>query len=89
MRGKFNGVQALIEKQFPTAVYVHCFSHSLNLALLSACSISPIRNCMGTIEHCYSFFNSPKRQSLLSEQKSLLPPESNKMRLKNSVQQDG
>lgn len=33
MKGKHNGVQAVISKKQPLAIYVHCFNHSLNLAL--------------------------------------------------------
>ncbi|KAK4873347.1 hypothetical protein RN001_015376 [Aquatica leii] len=34
MKGAFNGVQAIIRKSFPRALFVHCSSHSLNLILL-------------------------------------------------------
>lgn len=33
MKGKFRGVQARIRELEPRALYVHCFNHSLNLAL--------------------------------------------------------
>ncbi|XP_008188567.1 uncharacterized protein LOC103310889, partial [Acyrthosiphon pisum] len=50
MSGNFNGVQAIIRKVHPTALYVHCSAHSLNLALSHSCSIQHIRNCIGTIK---------------------------------------
>ena len=31
---------------YPLAIYVHCCSHSLNLAVSDACTVTPIRNCM-------------------------------------------
>lgn len=44
MSGQFKGVQALIANKYPTAIYVHCVSHSLNLALSNAAEVVPIRN---------------------------------------------
>ncbi|KAH6932072.1 hypothetical protein HPB50_002827 [Hyalomma asiaticum] len=43
MSGAFNGVQALILKDFPTALYTHCSSHSLNLCLSDASAVQDIR----------------------------------------------
>ena len=37
MSGLFHGVQAIIRKECPTALYVHCASYSLNLTLSTAC----------------------------------------------------
>ncbi|ODM90673.1 Zinc finger MYM-type protein 1 [Orchesella cincta] len=63
MSGKFNGVQARLLKLQPKAIYVHCLSHSLNLALQSVASKHPffrdLLSCVhevGTILH-----GSPKR----------------------------
>lgn len=50
MSGKFNGAQACIQEAHPTAIYVHCASHSLNLALSNATEVSSIRNCFGIVE---------------------------------------
>ncbi|KAK8935078.1 hypothetical protein KSP39_PZI013663 [Platanthera zijinensis] len=35
MRGEFNGLKALIMKENPSAYYVHCFAHQLQLALVA------------------------------------------------------
>lgn len=67
MSGKFNGVQAHIQELYPTAVYVHCAAHSLNLAVSSSCEVPPIRNTISTIGRLYEFFNTPKRQSVLKQ----------------------
>lgn len=58
MSGEFNGVQAAIKEKYPAAVYVHCASHSLNLALCHACDIQAIRNCVGTIKCVTKFIKS-------------------------------
>ncbi|KAK4876497.1 hypothetical protein RN001_009003 [Aquatica leii] len=47
MKCAFNGVQAIIRKSFPRALFVHCSSHSLNLALCHSCNVPSIRNCIG------------------------------------------
>ncbi|XP_046684428.1 52 kDa repressor of the inhibitor of the protein kinase-like [Homalodisca vitripennis] len=67
MSGKFNGTQACIQEAHPTAIFVHCASHSLNLALSNASEVAPIRNCFGIVERVYNFFNTPKRQAVLQQ----------------------
>lgn len=66
MSGKFNGVAALIKKEQPKALYVHCSAHNLNSSVSNACNIQGIRNTLNTIEACYNFFNTPKRQQFFS-----------------------
>lgn len=65
MKGQFSGVQALVKKDYPAALYVHCSAHCLNLTLIKASEVQSIRNCFGTISAVYSFFVSPKRQNCL------------------------
>jgi len=40
MKGHLGGCAALISKDYPSAIYVHCASHSLNLV----CKVDAIRN---------------------------------------------
>ena len=65
MSGRLNGAQAYIREIIPTALYVHCAAHNLNLAVSNSCDLSPVRNCMGTIASVHNFFNAPKRQNIL------------------------
>lgn len=65
MSGKYKGVQAIVREKYPKAIYVHCAAHTLNLAVLKASNIQPIRNCLGIIEKLYDFFNTPKRNNVL------------------------
>ena len=55
MSGRLNGVQAIIRETCPLAVYTHCASHCLNLALNKACSVPAVRNCLGTVAEVVSF----------------------------------
>jgi hypothetical protein len=77
MAGIYNGVHKKIQNDYPLAIYVHCASHTLNLAVSRACEVQEIRNCLGVIEKCYVFFNTPKRQAVLNDviEKSELQPQ--------------
>lgn len=66
MKGSFKGVQAIVKKSFPQALYVHCSSHSLNLALCHSCSVPCARNCIGIVKAVTNFLkSSPKRTAVL------------------------
>ncbi|CAF4550281.1 unnamed protein product, partial [Rotaria sp. Silwood2] len=69
MAGTYRGCQALIKQKCSDAEYYHCSNHCLNLSLVDSCSISYIRNMVGTIKEIINFFtDSPKRmQALRSE----------------------
>lgn len=38
MSGRYNGCAAIIQQKYPLAMYSHCCSHALNLAVVNACS---------------------------------------------------
>ena len=50
MSGKFRGVQAIIKSCVPSAVYLHCRAHSLNLAVVHSCDNSRVHNMFGTVQ---------------------------------------
>ncbi|XP_008180518.1 52 kDa repressor of the inhibitor of the protein kinase-like [Acyrthosiphon pisum] len=82
MQGLFNGVQAIIKQSYPLALYIHCCSHSLNLAISDACDVKSIRNAVGIIQTVCSFFNTPKRQAVLQNSVEQIAPDSKKTKLK-------
>lgn len=47
----------------PHAFYVHCASHSLNLAVGSSCKIVSIRNCIGTVSSVITFFRASSQRT--------------------------
>ena len=48
------------------ALYTHCAGHSLNLAIVNSCSITPIQNCISQIKGITMWFkSSPKWEELL------------------------
>ena len=62
MMGRFNGCQAVIRRQQPLAVPIHCFNHRLNLAVSKSCDVPEVRNMFGTINRiCDFILSSPKR----------------------------
>ena len=68
MSGARSGCQAVIQRHAPKAVYVHCSSHRLNLAIVSACKIAAFRNAESYIGEISRFFDfSPKRQRLFDK----------------------
>lgn len=82
MSGHIKGVQTLISNQFPAAKYVHCASHNLNLCLSSSSDVPEVRNCLGIVEKCYTFFNTPKREQILLQKIEHTLPESKRHGLK-------
>ncbi|KAL9665259.1 hypothetical protein QQ045_020674 [Rhodiola kirilowii] len=43
MRSEFNGLKALILKENPSAWYVHCFAHQLQLVIVAVCKLEHAR----------------------------------------------
>ena len=67
MSGAHGGLQALVRQISPSALYVHCMAHRLNLMLAKASTSSvPMKSFFGLLESLYSFFvASPKRVAQL------------------------
>lgn len=65
MSGHVRGVQARIQEEYPGAVYVHCLSHNLNLAIGHSCTIVSVRNMYNIVQKLTAFITaSPKRQQI-------------------------
>lgn len=67
MSGKRAGLKTLLQNDNPKAVYVHCYAHTLNLAMNDVFKIegrleSTLSVCN---EICKLVKNSPKRDALL------------------------
>ena len=66
MAGVVNGTAAIISREYPLALYLHCASHCLNLTIVKPLEQTSIRNMMNIIFRIYQFFDShPKRQQAL------------------------
>ena len=65
MSSEVAGVQAKIKEVSPQALFTHCYSHCLNLAIAASCSVQEVRNLISIINESHFFIaNSPKRQRL-------------------------
>ena len=68
MAGEKNGCASHILQVNSKALYTHCFSHRLNLAVSKSCTIPLVRDMMSHIKSISYFFNaSEKRQCLLAK----------------------
>ena len=64
--GKTNGAAAIIQSEFPKAMYFHCASHKLNLCVVHSCKLTSVTNMMDVITCLANFFSySPQRQKVL------------------------
>jgi hypothetical protein len=63
MSGAHGGLQALVREITPSALYVHCMAHRLNLVLVKAATTCvPVKSFFGFLGNLCSFFTaSPKR----------------------------
>ena len=76
--GKRNGVQTLLKKKSPHAIFVHCHRHLLQLACVQTANSTPgIKHVYITLTSLWKFFHySPKRAERLKEvQRVLNTPE--------------
>lgn len=62
---RLNNVQAIKSEQYPTTMYLHCMSYSLNPAISDSVESHSIRNCFGVVQKVVVFFNTPKRKEAL------------------------
>jgi len=68
MSGRENGVQAIIQRVYPNAIYIHCQSHCLNLSIRSSSDIREVQAVHTTIaDVCNYFAHSSARTSELAD----------------------
>ena len=84
MAGKTNGAAAIITRDYPLASYLHCASHSLNLAVVKSLEVQSVRNMIGIITRVSLFFHAhPKQQRKLEEAVDSIAPTSSVHKLKD------
>lgn len=63
MRGSYNGLQSLVKKENPQAMYVWCWAHRFNLVIIDAVSCCiEARDLFGYLETLYDFIGSSKKR---------------------------
>ena len=84
MAGKVKGAAAIITSEYPLALYLHCTSHSLNLAVVKSLEVQNVCNMIGIINKVSLFFQAhPKRQRKLEEAIDVSVPTSSVHKLKD------
>lgn len=66
MNGTYKGVAARMKENNQHVMYVHCYKHSFNLALVdSSKSIISVRNVFSVVQQIYCLIEaSPKRHAV-------------------------
>ena len=83
LHGSVNVTAALIAAQYPLALYIHCASHCLNLAVVKSLQVTSVRN-MGVVDKVFKFLSAhPKRHMALKRAISQTQPESSVHKLKD------
>lgn len=73
MSGKDNGVQRKVRDLYPTAVYVHCMGHKLNLVIVACCMTTRhVVTFFSNIQALYVFFSRPGNNKLFMRSRDLL-----------------
>ena len=65
MKGDINGVQAIIQRKYPKALYMHYSSHTLYLVVCHAASVREISDCIGTIKEVTNFVKGSAERMIL------------------------
>lgn len=75
MSGRCSGVQQRIKEIAPQAVYVHCYAHCLNLALVDTTrSITEASDFFALMEVLYVFMSTSKAHEIYLQKQSELHP---------------
>ena len=80
--GKHNVLQEKICRVKPKALYTHCATHRLNLAVIASCKEQRVRNIMKQIKETSNLFNfSVPRKNSLSEKVKVYAPNAKRQKL--------
>ncbi|XP_065675661.1 52 kDa repressor of the inhibitor of the protein kinase-like [Hydra vulgaris] len=83
MSGHTKGLQSRVLNLNEKAIYVHCYSHRLNLAICASCNVQYVKNLLAHVKDVSYFFNlSPTRQKNLEEHIERTAPVAGKKKLK-------
>lgn len=63
MAGTTRGTAAISSAQYPLALYLHCASHALNLAVVKSLEVTSVRNMIAVVDSVNFLFCSSKTTS--------------------------
>ena len=67
MAGSVNSTAALITADYPLALYLHCASYCLKLAVVSSLQVTSVRNMMGDVGRVFQFFAAHPREKMYED----------------------
>ncbi|MGH0128763.1 UNVERIFIED_CONTAM: hypothetical protein FKN15_041105 [Acipenser sinensis] len=68
MRGNYSGVASRILKDNPLAMYMHCYTHILNLCIVGVCSSVPaIQHMMSNVSSLHTFIEGSAKLHAIFE----------------------
>lgn len=83
MSGCSNGVQEKFREEVPQAIYIHCFAHRLNLALVDCVhGIQSVAEFFETVQRLYNFFSGSVVHDLFMKVQKEIDPKKQPMELK-------
>ena len=66
MSGEYKRLSSRIKEDSLSAIYVHCYSHRLNLALQDSCeSLKQVRNTLGQINSVYNLISDSSKRNFI------------------------
>ncbi|XP_065642801.1 52 kDa repressor of the inhibitor of the protein kinase-like [Hydra vulgaris] len=84
MSGHTKGLSSRALNLNEKAIYVHCYSHRLNLAICASCNVQYVKNLLAHVKDVSYFLNlSPTRQQSLEEHIERTAPVAGKKKLKD------
>ncbi|XP_065658729.1 52 kDa repressor of the inhibitor of the protein kinase-like [Hydra vulgaris] len=84
MSGHTKGLSSRVLNLNKKAIYVHCYSHRLNLATCASCNVQYVKNLLAHVKDVSYFFNlSPTRQQNLEEHIERTAPVAGQKKLKD------
>ncbi|XP_040475172.1 zinc finger MYM-type protein 1 isoform X4 [Ursus maritimus] len=64
LRGKFNKIAAEFKKEEPRALYIHCYAHFLDLAVIRFCKeVKELRSALNTLDSLFSTIHMSREMS--------------------------
>ena len=62
MAGCQSGAATRISNDFPLAIFIHCFSHRLNLSVMLMIKVKPVRDMFDTVRVISDYFNDSAKR---------------------------
>ena len=86
MSGQYSGVQRRIRELAPHTIYIHCYTHTLNLVLVDSLKIVPLpyaTEFFALLESLYVFVLITKAHAIFMQKQSEIHSDKQPLQLQN------